>query len=139
MTTLANRILQIILYLLLAASAVFFIFFYLNGESMTDAAITWAEILLIVTLALLIIFPVIHFIKNPKSLLKFLGVIAIFAVLYFISYLFSSGNIQGEIYEEEGITVNLSRIIGSGLIMMYILAGLAVLAMIVSAIINAFK
>ncbi len=139
MTKTANRVIQFILWILMAASVVLFVFFYINGEPMADTVLTWAQILLVITVALLIIFPIIHFIKNPKSALKFLIVIAIFGVLFLISYLFATGNIKDDIYVEENITSSVSRIIGSGLIMVYILAGIAVLSIIISAIINAFK
>ena len=139
MTTLGNRILQIVLVLLLLASLVLFIFFYINGEEMTETVLSWGQILLAFTVALLIIFPIIHFIRNPKSLLKFLGVIVGFAILCFVSWIFASGATQGDIYVEEGISSTLSRLIGTGIILIYILAGVAVLSIIVTAIINAFK
>lgn len=139
MTKLANRILQTTLFALLAASVIMFIFFYINGESMTDTVIGWGEILLVVTVALLIIFPIMHFFKNPKSALKFLAVIVIFGVVFLIAYLLSSGSVEGDIYTKEAITSSQSKLIGSGLIMIYILAGVALLSIIVSAIINAFK
>lgn len=106
---------------------------------MTETVISWGQILLAITVALVIIFPIIGFIKNPKSLLKFLGVIVLFAVLCFIAWLFSSGATEGDIYVEEGINSSISRLIGTGMIMVYILAGIAVLSIIVSSIINAFK
>ncbi|MDZ7742239.1 MAG: hypothetical protein U5Q03_10915 [Bacteroidota bacterium] len=139
MTNTINRILQIGLWVLLAVSVVLFIIFYVNGESMSDSVLTWAQILLLITIGLLIIFPVIHFIKNPKSALKFLLVVVIFGVLFLVSYLFSQGNTNADIYQVENVTSNLSRLIGAGLIMVYILAGLALLSIVVSAIVNAFK
>lgn len=139
MTTIANRILQIVLVLLLLASLVMFIFFYLNGERMAETVLSWGQILLAITVALVIIFPIISFIRNPKSLLKFLGVIVLFAILCFISWLFSSGATEGDLYVEESITTSISRLIGTGMIMVYILAGIAVLSIIVTSIINAFK
>jgi len=139
MTTLANRILQVVLFLVLLASLVLFVFFYVKGEGMTETVLAWGQILLMITVALLIIFPIIHFIKNPKALLRFLGVLLVFGVLCLVSWLMASDATQGDIYVEEGITSNLSKLIGTGLIMIYILAGIAVLSIIVSAIINAFK
>ncbi len=139
MTKIANRILQTILFVLLAASVVLFIFFYIKGEPMADTVLSWGQILLVITVALLIIFPILHFFKNPKSALKFLGVVVIFGVVFLISFLLSSSSVEGDIYIKEGITPATSRIIGSGLIMIYILAGVALISIIVSAIINAFK
>jgi hypothetical protein len=139
MTNIANRILQIALFILMVGSLVLFIFFYINGESMTETVLSWGQILLVATVAILIIFFIIHFITNPRSLLMFLGVVVVFGALYFISCLLSLIDNTGELYVTEGITQGLSRLIGSGLIMIYILAGLAVLSIIVTSIINAFK
>lgn len=139
MSETVNRILQIGLWLLLGASLVLFGIFYVNGEAKTDLVLMWGQILLIVTAALLIIFPIIQFIRNPKAALKFLIVLVVFGALFFASYLIAQGGTRGDIYEAEGITENLSRLIGSGLIMVYILAGVAVVSIIISAIVNAFK
>lgn len=115
--TLVNRILQIGLWLLLAASLILFIIFYINGEAKTDLVIWWGQILLIITAALLIIFPIIQFIRDPKAALRFLIVLVIFAALFFVAWLLAQGSTSGDIYEAEGITANLSRLIGSGIIM----------------------
>ncbi|MCF8230261.1 MAG: hypothetical protein K9G58_16065 [Bacteroidales bacterium] len=139
MTNTINKILQIGLWLVLGVSVVLFILFYVNGEEMTDTVLSWGQILLAVTVALLIIFPIVHFIKNPKSALKFLLVIVVFGVLFLVSYMFAQGNIDAKIYEVEHVTSNLSRLIGSGLILVYILAGLALVSIVISAIVNAFK
>lgn len=134
-----NRILQIGLWLLLGASLVLFTIFYINGEDKTDLVLWWGQVLLIVTAALLIIFPIIQFIRDPKAALRFLIVLVIFGALFFVSWLIAQGNTGGDIYETEGITANLSRLIGSGIIMVYILAGIAVLSIVITAIVNAFK
>ncbi|MCF8235564.1 MAG: hypothetical protein K9G67_14830 [Bacteroidales bacterium] len=150
MTKTVNRILQIVLFALMAASLILFILFYVNNsgktdnellasQNMTDTVLGWAKILLYITIALLIIFPIVHFIKNPKALIKFLGVIVVFGGLFLISYLIADSNVQGDIYTTEGITPGISQLIGSGLIMIYILAGLTILSIVVSAVINAFK
>lgn len=139
MTDTINKILQIGLWVVLGVSLVMFGFFYVNGEAMTDTVISWAEILLAITVALLIIFPIVYFIKNPKAALRFLLVVAVFGVLFLISYLFAQGDTDAAIYAKEDVTSNLSRLIGSGLIMVYILAGVALLSIVISTIINAFK
>lgn len=134
-----NRILQIGLWLLLGASLVLFIIFYINGEDKTDLVLWWGQVLLIITVALLIIFPIIQFIRDPKAALRFLLVLVVFAALFFVSWLIAQGNTPGDIYEQENITAGLSRLIGSGIIMVYILAGIAVLSIFITAIVNAFK
>ncbi len=142
-----NKILQFVLYGLLAVSAVLFVIFYAKGESMTtqegtsmiDTVAYWSYILIGIAVLLIIIFPIVYFIRNPKSALQFLGVIVVFAILYGISYMFASGSIDGTIYEKFDITESVSRFIGSCIITTYIFAGLAVLSIVVFGIINAFK
>lgn len=134
-----NKILQFILYVILAISTVLFVIFYAKGESMTDTVAYWSYILLGIAILLIIIFPIAYFIRNPKSALQFLGVVLIFAILYGISYIFASGSIEGNIYEKFDITESTSRFIGSCIITTYIFAGLAILSIVVFGIINAFK
>jgi hypothetical protein len=139
MTDTINKILQIGLWLVLGVSVVLFIVFYASGESMTDTVITWGQILLAITLVLLLIFPIAHFIKNPKSALQFLFVLLGFAALFFVSYFLADNSTDGAIFQQENITPFLSQLIGAGIIMIYILSGIAVLSMVVTAIINALK
>jgi len=134
-----NKILQFVLYALLAVSTVLFVIFYATGEDMTNTVARWSYILMGIAILLIIVFPIVHFIKNPKSALQVLGVLLIFAIIYGISYLFASGSIDGTIYEKLDISQGISRFIGSCIITTYIFAGLAVLSIVVFGIINAFK
>lgn len=61
MTDTINKILQIGLLVVFAISAVLFVLFYINGESMTDTVLTWAYILFAFTIVLLIGFPIAFF------------------------------------------------------------------------------
>ena len=134
-----NKILQFVLYAFLAVSTVLFVIFYIKGESMTDTVAYWSYILVGIAVLLIIIFPIINFIKHPKSALQFLGVVLVFAILYGISYMFASGSIEGNIYEKLDITEGVSRFIGTCMITTYVFGALAILSIIVFGIINAFK
>lgn len=134
-----SKYLQIGLYVILGVSLIFYVLFYINGESMTDTVLVWAYILLGLTVLLLLVFPIMHFIKNPKSAIKFLIVLVGFAILFGIGYLLASGNINAAIFEKQGVSANTSRLVGAGMITTYILAGLAVLAILYSSISNVFK
>jgi hypothetical protein len=142
-----NKILQYILYGFLAVSTVLFVIFYIKGESMTtgeegsmiDTVAYWAYILIGIAVLLIIIFPIMNFIKHPKTALVFLGVVLVFAILYGISYIFASGSIEGNIYEKLDITEGISRFIGTCMITTYVIGTLAILSIIVFGIINAFK
>ena len=139
MTDKINKILQIGLFVIFAASVFLFILFYINGESMANIVLYWAYTLLALTVILIIFFPIRFFIKNPRKGVTFLIVLAGFIVLFGISYLFASDATTAVIYEKKHITANISRFIGAGMIMMYILAGIAVISLIFTGIINAFK
>ena len=134
-----NKYLQIVLYVILGVSLILYGFFYINGESMTDAVLIWAYILLGLTVVLLLVFPVLYFIKNPKAAIKFLIVLVGFAILFGIGYLLASGDINAPIFEKQGVTSNTSRLVGAGMITTYILAGIAVLAIIYSSISSVFN
>ncbi|MCP4550571.1 MAG: hypothetical protein GY834_00705 [Bacteroidetes bacterium] len=139
MTETLNKILQIGLVVILAISLVLFVIFYINGESMAVTLMTWAYILFVITVALLIGFPIVFFIKNPKKGVKFLIVIAGFVVLYLISYAIASDATNADIYEKKDVTPEISKLIGGGMIMTYILAGITVATLAVSGIAKAFK
>lgn len=140
MTDTLNKYLQIGLFATLAFSLVLFVFFYINGESMADTVMYWAYILFCITFALLIAFPVIFFIQNPKKGLVFLAVIVGFVVLYGISYLMADGEITNVVlFEKNEITSSISRMIGAGMIMTYILAGLTIAGLVYAGISKAIK
>ena len=139
MTDTINKILQIGLLIIFAISAVLFVLFYINGESMTDTVLTWAYILFVFTVVLLIGFPIAFFIKNPKSGLRILFVIVGFAILYGISYSFASDATNASIYEKAHVTPAISKFIGGALIMTYILVGLTILSLFVSSVGKLFK
>jgi len=132
-------ILRIFLSVLLVISLIMFVLFYAVGEDYTSMVLTWAYILLALTLAITIIFPIINFITNPKKgkavLIGLLG----FVVLYLIAYSMSSGNVSGDIYEKFNITAAVSRFIGAMLLMTYFLGGIALLSVIYSGISGFFK
>ncbi len=134
MTDTINKILQIGLLVVFAISAVLFVLFYMNGESMTDTVLTWAYILFAFTILLLVGFPIAFFIKNPKSGLRMLFVLVGFAILYGISYALASDATNAAIYEKQNVSSGISQIIGGGLIMTYILVGIAILSLVVSSI-----
>ncbi len=139
MTNTLNKILQIGLLVIFAISAILFVMFYIQGESMTDTVLTWAYILFGFTVVLLIGFPIAFFIKNPKSGLRILFVIVGFGILYAISYTMASDATNADIYEKASVTPAISKFIGGGLIMTYILVGITILSLVASSVVKLFK
>ena len=134
-----NKIIQIGLFVILGITVILFAMFYINGESMTDTVMYWAQILLIITVALLLAFPIKHFIEYPKQAVKTLIAIGGFVILYGISYSFASGSTDAAVYEINGISEGISRMIGAGMIMTYIIGAMAILGLIYFGIAKVFK
>lgn len=132
-------ILRIILAVLLVISAVLFVIFYTRGEEFTNTVLTWAYILLAITAALTLIFPIVYFIGNPKKGKTVLIGLVGFAILYFISYQISSGSVEGDVYEKFDVNQMTSRFIGAILYMTYILGGLAILSIVYAGVSSLFK
>lgn len=74
---------------------------------------------------------------TPKAAVRALVSVALLGVLYLVSYLSASSNIDAPVYQEFNITSGESRLIGSLIYLVYILGGLSILAIIYSAI-NSF-
>ena len=134
-----STILRIFLTVLLAISAILFVIFYANGESFTNVVLSWAYVLLILSAIVIIVFPIISILSNPKSgktmLIGLLG----FVVLFIISYSMASGSTEGAVYETFNISEVTSRFIGGMLNLTYILALLALVSIVYSGISNFFK
>lgn len=139
MTDTLNKIIQIGLFSILGISVILFALFYINGESMTDVVMYWAYILLIITAILLLAFPIKHFIEYPKEGIRTLIAFGGFLILYGISYALASGSTDAAIYEINNISGGVSRMIGAGMIMTYIIGGLALLGLIYFGVMKVFK
>lgn len=94
--------------------------------------------LLFIAVGATIIFPIIHMLKEPKTLMATGIGIGIIVVLFGISYALSGSEVKLKA-AAVGITATTSKLIGAGLIMFYITLGLSVLAVIYSEISKALK
>ena len=105
----------------------------------------WIDILLYVGYGLIaiavgsaIIFPLIQGLKNPKGLVKSLIGVGALAVLFIIGYTLSSSAVAVS-WAAKGITAGVSKLVGAGLIMFYIVLLVAALGLIYSEVSKAFK
>jgi len=134
-------ILKVLLAVMLAISAILFVIFYFKGEEQTNLVLNWAYILLVITAAITILFPIIFFVMNPKkgltALIGLLGFVLLYAVAYY--GFATSGNVSEEITVNFDITEWESRFIGAFLYMTYILGGLAVLSIVYASVSSLFK
>ena len=94
--------------------------------------------LLFIAVALTVVFPIIHVVREPSSLLRSAIGIGVIVVLFLLSYVFSGSEVNLKA-AALGVTPTSSKLIGAGLIMFYITLGLSILALIYSEISKASK
>ncbi|MDA3780715.1 MAG: hypothetical protein PF487_10935 [Bacteroidales bacterium] len=142
-----NKLIRILLIVLIAISALFGLMFYFGGDIpgtegqpiYTQLFIVWAYILLAFSVILSVVFPIIHMILNPKNIKKsLLGFLAI-AVLVFIAYLFASTDSVRLAGEGTFDDVSVLKYVGTGIISMYFLSGIAILSIFYTEIAKMFK
>jgi hypothetical protein len=107
----------------------------------TDIALMWAYILILITLIAAIVFPLVAVISNPKALIRLLIVLAGFAVLVVVSYLFASDTAMEIIgYDGTGNTdPGTLKMVDTVLFVTYMLFGLALGSILYAIISKAFK
>jgi hypothetical protein len=134
-------VLKAFLAVMLAISAILFVIFYTQGADYSSVVLSWAYILLVITAAITILFPIAFFVMNPKKGLTALIGILGFVVLYLIAYFgfASTGNVSEEIAVNFDISESVSKMIGGILYMTYILGGLAILSIVYASISSLFK
>jgi hypothetical protein len=134
MTVLASKILRIFLAVLLAISALLALLFYIDAIS-DDVLIYWGYFLVIFTAVITIAFLIL----NPKNSIKIFIGIGLMVVIAIIAYSLSTVGFNDLQLEKFGITSSTAKYVGAGLIFTYILAALAVLAIIYASISRIFK
>ena len=97
-----------------------------------------AYALLAISIILGILMPILNFVRNPGTLSKGLYGILFLAVVFGLAFAFSHGD-QSPLYAREGYGPMASKIIGAGLISIYILMIISVLILVGSEILKLFK
>jgi hypothetical protein len=103
-----------------------------------DIGLYLTAFLLIASIGILIILEALNLVKDPKALMFAGAVIVGLVVLFFISYSLSTGDIKTK-YTALGVGEGSSRLIGAGLIMLYIFLFGSIIGMIASEIYKLFK
>lgn len=133
-----SKILQWFLYLLLIVSALLGVYFY-AGSGEGDNLIYWGYALLLIAVLITVVAAISNLFVNPKGSVKFLILLAAMVILAIISYTMATNEFNTFQLEEMGITEFTSKIVGAGLIFMYALAILAILAIVYSTVSRLFK
>ncbi len=147
-----SRITSIVLYLVMGVSAVLLIWFYAGpvvtgteGTSMeeptiTDTILGWSAVLFIIAAAAAIIFSIINIFLNPESAKKTLLGLVVAAVIVLIAWFLASDQVlQITAYDGPDNVPSRLKMAGTGLYTVYILAGIALLAILFSEVSKYFK
>jgi hypothetical protein len=127
-----------ILYVLLILSAIPGVLFYF-GVMSTDAFLGWGKIMLFLGVAVLLLAPVYTMIINPKNLIKMLFSIVLLIIILGVSYGFATNQLSALQMETYHITAMTSKLVGMGLIAVYITFGLSIIVILYSGIVKIFK
>ena len=138
MTVLASKILRVFLAVLLAVSALLAILFYVDIIS-DDVLIYWGYFLVIFTAVITILFPLAFLILNPRNSIKIFIALGLMVVVAIIAYSLSQVGFTDLHIEKLETTAETVKYVGAGLIFTYVMAALAVLAIIYASISKIFK
>lgn len=132
------KLVQWLLYGLMAISALFTLLFYLNPGS-PDLMLYWGYILVIFSGVITLFVALRGITKNPKGSMKSLVIIAIMIVLGIISYAMSQNTLSPEQLEKYSISPNGVKMVGAGLILTYLIMIGAIGVFIYTSVIKFFK
>ncbi len=133
-----HNITKWILIVLLLFATIAAITFY-TGALSEDTLINMGIGLVIATAAITILGAIFNVTAKPKSAVLMVVSIVVFAVIFGIAYALAGNHLTPLQLEEYRITPETSKLVGMGLIGTYIFFGLAVLVILYSAIVKAFK
>lgn len=132
-----SKILNILLYVLLGASALLGVLFYAESIS-ADVIIYWCYALFAVGAIAAIIFPLITMAKNPKGAKSALIGVGALVLVFAISYALADDTMTAK-YAKFISTPEASKRVSMGLIAFYILAIGAILSIALSGVSKLFK
>jgi hypothetical protein len=138
MTDKISKYASLVLYALMAVSAVLALLFYM-GTIESDTLLRWGYVLLIAGVIIALASPVIGFLNNPKGVVKLLISLGLVALIAIISYSFSGNTFSDVKLQTLNITAETSKWVGMGLLFTYILAVISLLTILYSSVIKIFK
>lgn len=146
-----SKFLSILQYVLLALAALVFIFFYFGNvvpgtegtryeePEITNTALLFAYVLGGVSAVLVLVFTIMNIFTNKKNAIKTGITVGIFLVIVLVASFMSSDSLAGMGAKFEDVSVQTLKRVGTGLITMYLLIGLAIVSIIYSEIARYFK
>ena len=136
-----KKIPNIITYVIIAVSVLVTVYYVMDmSEERTGHFLTWAYFLFGLAVVLVVVLPLINLISNPKALKKAVINVGLLAVVLVIAYVFASGaqtpDTQAMATPPSATTMKITDM---GLKATYLLFALALLAIISSSLLTAFK
>jgi len=145
-----QKISSIILYLLLGLSVVIAILYFFGGNStspvttmvekrFTNLAMIWCIVLFAIATLITILFSVMNIFASTRTLKSFLVILGIAVVLILVSYLLASSEPLPNVQVDVPPTAATLKLVGAGLTATFILAGVALLSIIVLEVYRSVK
>ncbi len=132
---------KVLTWLLMGVSVVLTVLFF-SGEKNTDTVqpfILWAYLLFAVATISALLFPVYFFIRNPKNAAKSLVGLGSVVILFFVGYIFADATpIPSPTQNPNLSNPTILLISDTGLIVTYLMFGLALLLMVYTGIRSVF-
>jgi hypothetical protein len=147
--TAIQRISSIVLYIVAGISIVLACLYYLGGsvpdtvgtiveeKNFTSVILIWAFILFLITGLVTLVISLLNVFTNPKVIKNFLIVLVLAVVLVVVSYFLASSEPLPNLNIEVPPSPFMLKLVGTGLIATFILAGIAFLGIIASEIFRA--
>jgi hypothetical protein len=132
------KLVQWLLYVLMAISALLTVIFYFNRTN-PDLILYWGYILVIFSGLITLYISVMNLIKNPKGSLKVLVIVVGMVIIGIIAYALSDNTLTPAQLEKYHLSPNRVRLIGAGLMMTYVIMIGAVGVFIYTSLFKFFK
>jgi hypothetical protein len=152
MSNTTSKILQILTWVLMAVTVVFALIFYMGDVKpetagtrleeplITQSFLVWAYILFFVTAGITVVFSIINFIVNPKGGKKTLVSLVGGVLIIVVAYLLADDTVLNmPFYDGKDNVPSTLKFVDTVMFTAYILAGLAFLAIVFSAVSRLFK
>ena len=129
---------QWLLYLLMGLSVLFVILFYTNPSN-PDMLLFWMYAMIILSLVVIAIVATYAMIKSPKGSVQALIGIGGMILLGVLSYVVSKNTLGPAALEKYKITATTVKLVGAGLLLMYLMLIIAIGALIYTSVIKFFQ
>ncbi|MCU4156331.1 hypothetical protein J1N10_10100 [Carboxylicivirga sp. A043] len=144
-----SKILNIVLYLLLAVTVVFAGLFFFGGEVVgetyytpiyTESFLNWGKLLIYIAAGVSLLFEVFHLVLNPKNAMRSIVSMAILGVIVLVAYAMSDDTpLQLIGYNGPDNVPSMLTLAGTMLHGTYLLFGIVVSAILYTELSRLFK